>query len=219
MVIRIEQQYADTTMRQLILVFVCTSFATFVSAQTGEIQRDPFTVGVGPPILLGNAANHLGTAPLLSAESGYSFTGVVQSDVGVVIALGGADSQNAVQTRLGAVQSGGHDYRILFGSRYVMPSPLTRIEFPVGGGASHLRHSETAPANGYHTPDCYTCLSRGGWGGYGFGNAGYFFGHSQNLHVGTTFEFIAPSTDVAYVPAARAADGWSNLYLEIGVRF
>jgi hypothetical protein len=111
---------------------------------------------------------------------------------------------------------------IPFGGRYVMPSPLTRIEFPVGGGAGHLSHSETAPANGYHTPDCYTCLSRGGWGGYGFGNTGYFFGHSQNLHVGTTFEFIAPSTDgqtVAYVPAARATDGWSNLYLEIGLRF
>jgi hypothetical protein len=210
MVIRTQPQYADTTMRQLILVLACTSFATFVSAQTAEFQRNHSTVGVGPPILVGNAADHLITAPLLSAESGYRFTWVLRSDVGVEIALGGADRQSAVQTRLGALQSGGHDYMIPFGGRYVMPSPLTRIEFPVGGGAGHLRHSETTPA------------SRGGWGGYGFGNAGYLFGHNQNLHVGTTFEFIAPSSDgqtIAYVPAARATDGWSNLYLEIGVRF
>jgi len=136
--------------------------------------------------------------------------------------LGGADDQNAVRTRLEPVRNGGHDYMNPFANRYVMPSPLTRIGLSAGGGGVQPRHSETAPANGYHFPDCYTCLSPGGWGGYGLGNAGYFFGHSQNLHVGTKFEFIAPSTDgqtVAYVPAARAADGWSNLVLEIGFRF
>jgi len=42
------------------------------------------------------------------------------------------------------------------------------------------------------------------------------------FHVGTTFEFIAASTDgqtVGYLPAAHTTDGWSDLYLEIGLRF
>jgi hypothetical protein len=211
MVIGIETQYPDTSMRQLILVFACTAFATSVSAQTGEFQRNPTTVGVGLVIPVGKAAANLSTAPLLSVGSPYRFTRFLQSEAGFKVHPG-----------LGQVQSGDRDYRIPFAGRYVMPSPLARIGFSAAAGGGHLHYSETVPSNGYYSPDCYTCLPQGAWGGYGLGNASYFFGHSQNFHVGTTFEFVAPSTDtqtVAYVPAVRATDGSSNLYLEIGLRF
>jgi hypothetical protein len=204
-------------MRQLMLVFVCTSFAALAPAQTGEFEQNHAAVGVEPPIRVGKA-DHFSTPSPLSAEFGYSFTRVLRSDVGAEIALGGAESQNAVQTRSGPVQSGSQDRMILFGGRYMLPSPLTRIDFSAGGGG----HSETPSSTGYFSSACYTRLSRRGWGSCGPGNAGSFFGHSQNFHLGTAFEFIvAPSTagQTGYVPAARGTDGWSNLYLEIGFRF
>ena len=86
----------------------------------------------------------------------------------------------------------------------------------------YLHYSETVPSNGYYSSACYSFTLRGGWGGYGMANASYYLDANHNFHVGTTFEFIAASTNgqaVGNVPAARTTDHWSNLSLEFGLSF
>src|SRR4029078_10376686 len=125
-------------------------------------------------------------------------------------------------TDLGAIQGGDHEIMIPLGGRIILPLPWKRIEASAGGGAIHLHYSETVPSNGDFTLNCYTCTSRGGWGGYGLGNLSYFLDSDHVFHLGTTFEYISASTNgeaVGNVPAAKTADHWSNIYFEFGISF
>jgi hypothetical protein len=226
MVIEIESQYAGSTMRPLIPVLACICLAKFASAQADEFQRNHITVGTcpgtGPAIPLGNAANYVGAAPLLSVVTGYRFTRFLQADVGFHVAFGAATNRTAELTGLGQVHGGNHDYMTPLGGRYVIPSPLKLMEFSAGRGGIYRHYSKTLPLDGWYSSECCTCLSRGDWGSYGPRNASYFFGDGHNFHVGTTYEFVAASTDgqaVGYVPDVRTSDHWSNLFLEFGFRF
>ena len=94
----------------------------------------------------------------------------------------------------------------------------------MGGGAAYLHYSETAPSGGYgyQTSICYTCTSRGGWGGYGLANVSYFLDENHTFHVGTTIQYIAGSTNgqsVANIPAAKTTDHWTNVFFEFGMSF
>ena len=211
-------------MLQLILLLAsCSHLAIPASAQNDELNRNHITVGIGPAIPVCSDANYLRTAPLLMVGYGYRFTRFFQVD-GSRLALGSANHQNAELTGFGQVQGGDREYMIPSGGRYFIPSPFKRIGF-FAGSTVCLDCSETTPSGGYYSSGHYTYTSLGEWGGYGLGNASYFFGDNRNFHVGTTFEFNAASTNstvgspVGYVPALHTNDHWSNLYLEIGLRF
>jgi hypothetical protein len=91
-----------------------------------------------------------------------------------------------------------------------------------GGGAMYLHYSETVPSNGYYSLSCYTCASRGGWGGYGLANASCFLDSDHVFHVGTTFRFISASTNgpsIGNVPAMKTTDRWANISFEFGMSF
>ena len=86
----------------------------------------------------------------------------------------------------------------------------------------YLHYSETAPSNGYYSSSCYTCTSRGGWGGYGLGNVSYFLDENRNFRVGTTFQFVSASTNgqaVGNVPGIKTTDHWATLAFEFGLSF
>src|SRR5579863_5242714 len=151
-------------------IILATGFALAVCAATyaqEDFHRNNITVGVGPAIPVGNSTTYLSTAPFFGAGYGYRFNRWFQADAGFQVAFGAASNQNAEQTDLGPVQGGDHEYMIPLGGRIIIPTPFKRIEVSAGGGAAYLHYSETAPSNGYYQNNCYTCTSRGGWGGYG----------------------------------------------------
>jgi hypothetical protein len=206
--------------RTIPLISLCVSVATFAFAQ--DFHRNNITAGIGPAIPGGNSANYLGTAPLVSVGYGYRFLRFFQADAGFQIAFGAARNQNAVQTDLGPVQGGDHEFMIPLGGRVIVPTPFKRIEVSAGGGAMYLHYSETAPSNGYYSVSCYTCASRGGWGGYGLANVSYFLDENHNFHVGTTFQYVSARTNgqaVGNVPALATTDHWANLSVELGLSF
>ena len=222
MVIGAVRIYACDTMRKLALVLAHSGFAALALAQTDGFQRHHINVGIGSAIPAGNTSNFLSTAPLITVGYGYRFTRFLQLDVGFHLIFGAANNQNGEVTDFGQVQGGDHEYMVPLGGRYIIPSPFKRMEFSAGGGTVYLHYSETIPSSGDFSSTCYTCSSRGGWGGYGLGNASYFFGDSRMFHVGTTFEYIAASTSgqaVGNVPGIQTRDRWSNLYLEFGLSF
>jgi hypothetical protein len=222
MVIRTDPQYAGPTMRPLILVFACVSFANLALGQTDEYQQNHIAEVTGPAIPLGNAANYVSAAPLLSVATGYRFTRFLQADVAFHVPFRAETNRTAELTGLGQVHGGNRDYMIPLGGRYVIPSPFKLMEFSAGRGGIYRHYSETRPFDGCYSSECCTYLSRGDWGNYGPRNASYFFGDGHNFHVGTTYEFVAPSTDgqaVGHVPDVRTSDHWSNLFLEFGFRF
>jgi hypothetical protein len=100
--------------------------------------------------------------------------------------------------------------------------PLKRFEVSAGGGAMYLHYSETAPSNGYYSNNCYTCTSRGGWGGYGLANVSYFLDENHNFRVGTTLQYVSASTNgqaVGNVPALATTDHWMTLSFGFGLSF
>ena len=168
---------------------------------------------------MGNSGNYVSAAPLLSAANGYRFTRFLQADAGFHVAFGAETNRTAELTGVGQVQGGDHDYMIPLGGRYVIRSPFKRMEFSSDSGGIYRNYSETLPLKGYYSSECYTCSSLGDYGPH---NASYFFGDGHKFHVGTTYEFIAASTDdqaVGHVPDVRTSDHWSNLFLEFGFRF
>jgi hypothetical protein len=111
---------------------------------------------------------------------------------------------------------------IPLGGRIYIPQPFHRIQLSMGGGAAYLHYSETVPGNGYYTPSCYTCTTRGGWGGYGMANVSYFLDSNHNFRVGITLQYIAGSTNgqaVASFPALKTTDHWLNLGFDFGLSF
>jgi hypothetical protein len=209
--------YAGLTMRTSVIALGCLLCASTSFAQ--DFHRNNVTVGIGPAVPVGNDTSYLSTAPLLSIGYGYRFNRLLQADAGFQIAFGAANNQGAVLTDFGQVQGGDHEYMFPLGGRLILPLPWKRIEVSAGGGGVYLHYSETAPSNGYSS-NCYTCTTRGGWGGYGLTNASYFLDSNHVFHIGTTFQFISASVNgqaVGNTPATKTTDHWANVSIEFGL--
>jgi hypothetical protein len=196
----------------------------FAFAQSEDIHHNNVTVGLGAAIPVGSAQNYLSTAPLVSVGYGYRLNRLFQADAGIQFAFGAANNTNPEATDLGTVQGGDREYMIPLGGRIYIPMPFKRMEFSVGGGAMHLHYSESVPSSAYsyYPNSCYSCTSRGGWGGYGLASARYYLDSNHNFHVGTTLQFISATTNgqpVGDVPALSTTDHWTNVGLEFGLSF
>jgi hypothetical protein len=139
------------------------------------------------------------------------------------MAFGAANNQNAEVTDVGNIQEGDHEFMIPLGGRVYIPQPFRRFELSAGGGAAYLHYSETVSSGepGFSI-GCYSCTSRGGWGGYGLANLSYYLDSNRNFRVGTTLQFIAVSTNgqaVGNVPALKTTDHWTNIGFEFGFSF
>jgi hypothetical protein len=193
-----------------------------VFAQSGSFHRNNITVAIGAGVPVGSDTAYLDAAPLISVGYGYRLNQFLQADVGFQTAFGAASNQNIEATNLGYVRGGDREYMIPLGGRFVIPTPLPRIEVSAGGGAVHLHYSETVPSSYYYTNYCYSCTSRGGWGAYGLANVSYFLDSDHNFHVGTTGQFISASLHgdaVGATPAINTKDHWVNVSFEFGFSF
>ena len=201
-------------------VLCCTLAVSGVAFSQEDFHRNNITAGVGPAIPVGNTTDYLSTAPLVSVGYGYRFDRWFQAEAGFQAAFGAANNQNAEETELGPVQGGDHEFMVPLGGRIYIPQPFKRFETSVGGGAIYLHYSETVSSNGGEfSLGCYSCTSRGGWGGYGLATVDYFLDENHNFRVGTTFEFISGSTNgqaVGNIPSIRTTDHWANLIFEFG---
>jgi hypothetical protein len=202
------------------------SILVFVPAagfsQTEEVQHHHFAFGVGAAVPNGSTTDYLGTAPMISVRYGYRLNRFFQADAGLQLAFGAAKSQNQVITDIGTVQSGDREYMVPLGGRFIIPQPLKRMEFSLGGGGVWLHYKETGPSGGGYQINCYTCTSRGGWGGYGLGNAEYFLDSNHTFHIGANFQYIAAHTNgdaVGNLPAVKTTDHWANVFVEFGLNF
>ena len=201
---------------------------SFLLAQndTTEIHHHNISVGAGPAIPIGYSTNYLATAPFIRLAYGYRFNRLFQADAGFQMAFGAAHNPNPEVTTFGTVQGGDHEFMFpLLGGRVYVPLPFRRIETSVGIGAVHLHYSETAPSGGGYYgygSSCYSCTTRGGWGGYGLANVSYFLDSNHTFRVGTTLQYIAGGTNgqaVANFPAIQTTDHWMNLAFEFGLSF
>jgi hypothetical protein len=134
-------------------------------AQSEDYHHNNISVGVGPAIPIGNSTNYLTTAPLVTVGYGYRFNRWSQADTGFQAAFGAANNQNAEVSDFGAVQAGDHEFMIPLGARLYIPTRSRRIESSIGAETAYLHYGETVSSNGYVTNNCYSCTSRGGWGG------------------------------------------------------
>lgn len=187
-----------------------------------ELRHHNITVGGGAAIPAGKTTNYLGTAPLFTLGYGYRFNRWFQADVGFQAAFGAANNQNPELTDFGQVQGGDHEFMIPLGGRLYVPTHFKRLSASVGAGTVYLHYSETVPSSVYVQNNCYSCTSRGGWGGYGLGNVSYFLDSGHTFRVGTTLQYIAASTSgqpVGSVPGFKTTDHWINLAFEFGLSF
>ncbi|MCL4402840.1 MAG: hypothetical protein M1436_09295 [Acidobacteria bacterium] len=219
--------------RLLAFASVCLMASTVGFAQEDAIRHHNVSFGFGPAMPMGTSKDYLKSAPMIGFSYGYRFNRWFQADAGFQMAFGAANEANdlnGVQTDMGAVQGGDHEFMIPLGGRVYLPLPLRRLEASVGGGAAYLHYSETIKGGAgsydyygdYYAPTCFSCTSRGGWGGYGLGNVSYFLNEARNAHIGITWQYIAASTDgaaVGNVPAFKTTDHWSNLMFEFGLSF
>jgi hypothetical protein len=189
----------------------------------GEVHHHNFVFGVGPAVPIGSSTNYLGAAPLIRFGYGYRFNRLLfQADAGFQVVFGAANNQNPEVTDFGQVQGGDHEFMIPLGGRIYIPQPLKRFQVSAGGGTVYLHYSETAPSSPYYPSSCYTCTSRGGWGGYGLADVSYFLDSNHTFRVGTTFQYIVASTNgqaVANIPAVATTDHWANLAFVFGFSF
>jgi hypothetical protein len=203
-------------------ITLASAASGFAQDSQQDVHHYNVIVGVGPAIPVGNTTNYLSTAPMFKVGFGYRFNRWFQGDVGLQLAFGAANNQNAEISEIGPVQGGDHEFMVPLGGRFIIPNPFKKIEVSAGGGAAYLHYSETIPNAGQIGINCYSCTSRGGWGGYGLANARYFLNDSHNFSVGTTLQFIAASTNgqaVASIPAIATTDHWVNLTFEFGLSF
>lgn len=211
------------------VVLACLLMSGLGLAQDADFQHHNATFGVGPAIPVGNSASYLTTAPLIGFGYGYRFNRLFQADAGFQMAFGAANNQNPEITNTGYgagyAQGGDHEFMIPLGGRVYIPQPLKRLAFSAGGGTVYLHYSETASSSntGYgYSNGCYSCTSRGGWGGYGMANVSYYLDSNHLFHVGTTIQYIVASTNgpaVGNVPALKTTDHWTNVLIEFGVSF
>jgi len=207
-----------------VAAWMLASTLTFAQGEgNNDVHHHNLVVGLGSAMPIGSANNYLSAAPLIRFGYGYRFNRLFQADAGFQMAFGAAHNQNAVVTDVGPVQGGDHEFMIPLGGRIYIPQPFRRIEVSVGGGAAYLHYSETVPSNSsYYQISCYSCTTRGGWGGYGLGNVSYFLDSDHNFRVGTTLQYIAGATNgqaVANFPATRTTDHWLMLGFGFGFSF
>ena len=191
-------------------------------AQDSDFHRHNITFGLGAASPIGNATNYLATAPLVAIGYGYRFNRLFQADTGFQIAFGAANNQNAEVTDFGTLQGGDHEFMIPLGGRVFIPTRFKRFDVSAGAGTVYLYYSETVPQNGFYQNNCYSCTSRGGWGGYGLADISYFLDSNRNFHVGTTLQYIVGRTNgqpVRNVPGIQTTDHWVNLAFEFGLSF
>ena len=152
------------------VLFACLLLSSVGLAQDADFHRNNAVFGVGSAIPVGSTSSYLNTAPLINFGYGYRFNRLFQADAGVQMAFGAAHNQNAEITDAGAVQGGDHEFMIPLGGRVYIPQPFKHLEFSVGGGTAYLHYSETVSSGqvGYSV-GCYSCTSRGGWGGLRIG--------------------------------------------------
>src|SRR5579871_5841535 len=191
-------------------VFLLVPSLLLAQNDTTEIHHHNISFGAGPAVPIGYSANYLATAPFIRLAYGYRFNRLFQADAGFQMAFGAAHNPNPEVTTFGTVQGGDHEFMFpLLGGRVYVPLPFRRIETSVGVGAVHLHYSETAPSGGGYYgygSSCYSCTTRGGWGGYGLANVSYFLDSNRNFRVGTTFQYIVGTTNgqaVANFPATK----------------
>jgi len=205
----------------LAFLFACSRFGWAQSAGE-DFHHNNITVGVGPAIPVGNSTDYFSTAPLVEAGYGYRFNRWFQADAAVQFAFGAANNRNAEISDFGPVQGGDHEFMLPLGGRFFIPLPYDRFEVSAGVGTSYLHYSETVPQNGYYQNYCYSCTSRGGWGGYGLANISYFLDSNHAFRVGTTLQYIVARTDgqpVGDVPGLQTTDHWLNLMFNFGLSF
>lgn len=204
------------------LLLLCLGCACW--GQSSDFHHHNVTFGVGPGIPVGSDTSYLGPAPLISVGYGYRFNRLFQADIGMNVAFGAVSSNSVVVTDIGNVYAGNREYMVPMGGRFILPLPFDKFEASVGGGGVYMHYSETGPssANSYYPINCYTCTSRGGWGGYGLVNLSYFLDSNKNFHVGTTAEFISASLNgqaVGSIPAVKTKDHWTTIAIEVGFSF
>jgi hypothetical protein len=219
-----------STLVMVVTLLLASSLAFAQDGVEQEVHHHNISFGAGPAMAVGNATNYLNTAPFIRLSYGYRFNRLFQADAGFEMAFGAAHNQNPESTTFGSVMGGDHEFMApLLGGRIYLPLHLRRVGASVGGGAVHLHYSETAPSNsggygyGYgYGSGCYSCTTRGGWGGYGLANISYFLNSDHTFRVGTTVQYIAGSTNgqaVANFPATKTTDHWLELAFEIGLSF
>lgn len=210
-------------MKRIIPALGCLFVSSLAFAQSSsEFHRNNIVVGGGAAIPVGNTTNYLSTAPMFNIGYGYRFKRWFQADIGLSIAFGAANNQNAEVTDFGQIQGGDHEFMLPLGGRFIIPTPFKRIELSAGGGTAYLHYSETVPSNQFVANNCYSCTSRGGWGGYGLGDVSYFLDEGHNFRVGASVQLISASTNgpaVGNVPALKTTDHWSNVIFYFGLSF
>lgn len=212
-------------MSRIIIASMCLFAPCLLVAQTAaeaEVHHHNIEFGVGPAIPVGNSTNYLGAAPMIRLGYGYRFNRLFQADAGFQMAFGAANNPNPETTDFGQVQGGDHEFMIPLGGRIYIPQPFKRFQVSAGAGTVYLHYSETAPSSPYYSSSCYTCTSRGGWGGYGLADVSYFLDSNHNFRVGTTVQYIVASTNgqaVANIPAIATTDRWLSLAFTFGVSF
>lgn len=211
-------------MKRKLLVALGSLLLPAVSVAQNEFHHNNVEAGLGAATPVGSDTSYLQTAPLINIGYGYRFNRLFQADAGFQIAFGAVNNQNVEVTDMGNVQGGDHEFMIPLGGRVYIPQPFKRFEISAGGGAAYLHYSETISSGGgyYYTPTCYTCTSRGGWGGYGMGNISYYLDSNHNFRVGTTIQFISGTTNgqpVGSVPGNKTTDHWLNAFVVFGLSF
>lgn len=190
--------------------------------QSSDFHHHNVSIGVGPAIPTGADTSFLSAAPLVSLGYGYRFTRFLQADVGFQSAFGAANNPFLEVTDLGNIKGGDREYFIPFGGRIIIPTPFHKIEASAGGGGTYLHYSETVPSSYYFRNNCYSCTSRGGWGGYGLANVSYFLDDNHTFHVGATGRFITAKLNgqsVGATPASSSTDHWVNISFDFGISF
>jgi hypothetical protein len=210
-------------MRKLFVTPLVVALGAVAAFAQPDFHKNNLDAGIGAAIPTGQTATYLSTAPMFDVHYGYRFVRFFQADAGFQMAWGAAGgNQNAVLTDFGPIQGGDHEWMIPLGGRFIVPQPLKRIEVGLGGGAVYMHYKETAPSNGYYQNNCYSCTSRGGWGGYGLTNLSYFLDESGTFRVGTTFQYISAATTgdaVGNIPGLRTSDHWATLTFGFGLSF
>ena len=182
-------------------------------------------VGIGFADPGSSAGSYLAKAPLFDLGYGWRFNKLFQADIGLQVAFGALNNPNPEATDLGLVQGGDHEFIVPLGGRVYIPLPWTRLELSAGGGAAYLHYTETANTGGqgyYYSSYCYSCTSRGGWGGYGLANLRYWLNDNKNFALGTTVEYIAGHTSgppVGGISAISSTDHWLSVMFQFGVSF
>ncbi len=206
--------------RQVLLS--CLFFSGLGLAQENDYHHNDITFGVGPAIPVGSTVNYLTTAPMIDFGYGYRFKRWFQAGSGLQLQFGTANNRNPEIADFGPILGGDRKFMLLLGGRVYIPQPLKRLEVSTRG-TPYLDYFETASTGsaGYSV-GCYSCISGNGWNGYGLADVRHYLDANRNFHVGTTWQFIAPSTSrtpAGKIPALETTNDRSDALFEFGFSF